>query len=162
MLNDNSYIALVKGKQVTFIHQGASATPDFKYVTSVSVIPFTESGDIIAVRLRHRGIDLPGGHVEPGEQTPEETMNREVMEEACMTIRNAVLAEVVESDYFEHPSYMLLYGAYIDELFDFIPSEEASERVELTREDFIKQYEAGSKKLMAIAVENAWRQLSKN
>jgi 8-oxo-dGTP diphosphatase len=162
MLSDNSYITLVKGRQVTFVHQGSSVMPDFKYVTSVSAIPFTESGNIIAVHLRHRGIDLPGGHVEPGELTPGETMNREVMEEACMTIRDAVLTEVIESDYFKHPSYMLLYGAYVDELFDFVPSEEADERVELTRKDFIRQYEAGSKKLMAIAVENAWRELSKN
>ena len=114
----------------------------------------------MAVRLRHRGIDLPGGHVEPGEQTPEETMNREVKEEACMTIRSAVLTEVIESDYFKHPSYMLLYSAYVDELSVFVPSDEASERIEVTREDFIKQYEAGDKKLIAIAIEDAWRQLS--
>lgn len=162
MNKDNSYVALVKGRRVTFMHQGARTMPDFKHVTSVSTIPFTETGNIMAVRLRHRGIDLPGGHVEPGEQTPEETMSREVMEEACMTIRNAILAEVIESDYFEHPSYMLLYGAYVDELFDFVASDEASERIEITREDFIEQYEAGNKKLIAIAIENAWRQLSKS
>jgi 8-oxo-dGTP diphosphatase len=160
MSKDNSYVADVKGKQVTFRHIGAFSMPDFRAVTSVSVIPFTESGNIVAVRLRHRGIDLPGGHVEPGEQTPQETMDREVMEEACMTVRDAVLTEVIESDFFEHASYMLLYGAYVDALSEFIPSDEASERIELSREDFIRQYEAGSKRLMAFAIENAWRQLS--
>lgn len=162
MDKNNSYFAVVKGKQVVFTHKGVTALPPFKDVTSVSVIPFTASGNIIAVRLRHRGVDLPGGHVEPYEHTPEETMNREVMEEACMTIKDAILVEVIASDYFEHPSYMLLYGAYIDELFDFVPSEEASERIEITQDDFIDQYHAGDRRLMSIAIRNAWRQLSKN
>ncbi len=126
----------------------------------MAVIPFTNEGNIIAVRLRHRGIDLPGGHVEPGETTPEETMNREVMEEACMTIRDTVLVEVIESDFFERPSYMLIYGAYVDKLLPFIPSDEASQRVELTRSEFIDQYEAGNKRLMGVAVENAWHCVS--
>lgn len=133
--------------------------PDFKDVTSVSAIPFTSDGDIMAVRLRHRGIDLPGGHVEAAETTPEETMNREVMEEACMTIKNPVLAEVIESDFFDHPSYMLLYGAYVDELYEFVPSTEASERVVLSQVSFLEQYEAGDKELMRVAIETAWQQL---
>lgn len=103
MQKDNSYVAIVKGKQVTFTHQGLRTVPNFKSVTSVSVMSFTKSGNIVAVRLRHRGIDLPGGHVEPGERAPEETMNREVMEEACMTIRDAVLTEVIASDYLNSP-----------------------------------------------------------
>lgn len=160
MSRDNSYIATVKDKRVTFRHKGAATTPAFKDVTSVSVIPFTASGDIVAVRLRHRGVDLPGGHVESDDRNPQETMNREVMEEAWMTVRDAILVEVIESDYFEQPSYMLLYGAYVDELFDFVPSDEASERVEVSRDDFIERYEAGNKNLMKLAVENAWQQLS--
>jgi 8-oxo-dGTP pyrophosphatase MutT (NUDIX family) len=121
---EQSYVALIKGKQVTFKHTGASVMPPFKNVTSVSVIPFMQDGQIVAVRLRHRGIDIPGGHVEPGETTPEQTMNREVMEEACMTVKNPILAEVIESDYFEHPSFMLLYGAFVDELHNFTTTEE--------------------------------------
>ena len=159
-MDDNSYVTSVKGKQVRFTHKDAVVLPPFQQVTSVAVVPFTKEGAIVAVRLRRRGIDLPGGHVEPGELTPEETLNREVMEEACMTVREPVLTEVIESDYFEQPTYMLIYGAYIDRLLPFTPSEEASERVEATREAFIAQYEAGSKELMALTVERAWRLLN--
>jgi 8-oxo-dGTP diphosphatase len=157
----NSYTALIKDKKVTFKHIGTAITPAFKSVTSVSVIPFTKNGDIVAVRLRHRGIDIPGGHVEPGETTPEQTMNREVMEEAHMTIHNPILIEVIESDYFDHPSYMLLYGAFVDELYEFKPSEDelSYERVVLSQEEFIKRYEAGDRRLMHLAVEMAWKQL---
>ena len=157
----NSYVSVVKGKQVRFTHKGADVLPPFRQVTSVAVVPFTEDGAIVAVRLRRRGIDLPGGHVEAGEQTPQQTMDREVLEEACMTVRDAALAEVVESDYFAQPTYMLLYGAYVDKLFAFTPSDEASERVELPREAFIAQYKAGDKELMAAAIDSAWRQLQK-
>lgn len=157
----SSYVTSVKGKPVRFTHLGAAALPPFEQVTSVAVVPFTKAGTIMAVRLRHRGVDLPGGHVEPGELTPEETLNREVMEEACMTVRDPILTEVIESDYFEHPTYMLIYGAYVDRLLPFTPSDEASERVELTREAFIAQYEAGNTELMARAVESAWRQLNR-
>lgn len=161
MTQDNSYATLVKGKQVTFTHMGSAERPDFKYVTSVSVIPFTEDGDIVVVRLRHRGLDLPGGHVEPHETTPEQTMNREVLEEACITIKNPVLAEVIESDYFDHPSYMLLYGAFVDELHLFsTPEDEMSDgREVVTREEFIRQYEAGNKELMSRAIQTAWQKL---
>ena len=161
MQKNNFYTSLVKGKQVTFRHLGATKLPQFKFVTSVSVIPFTEDGDIVAVRLRHRGLDIPGGHVEPPETTPEQTMNREVMEEACMTIKSPVLVEVIESDYFDYTSYMLLYGAYVDELLPFdTPDDEMSDGREIVSQDeFIKQYDAGSKELMHQAILMAWKKL---
>lgn len=150
-----SYQQEIKGKTVTFRHLGAKTVP-FKQVTSVSVIPFAKNGEIVVVNLRHRGLDLPGGHVELGEKTPEETAKREVMEEACMTIRNLVLVETIQSDFFSTPSYMLLYGAYVDDLQEFIPSREASERLTVTPDMFIELYEAGNKVLMEQAILRAW------
>lgn len=137
----------IKGKTVTFRHLGAKTVP-FEQVTSVAVIPFITSGELVAVNLHRRGLDLPGGHVEPGEKTPEETARREVMEEACMTIRSLVLVDVIQSDLFSTPSYMLLYTAYVDDMQAFVPSSEASERVIVTPEQFIERYEAGNKALM--------------
>lgn len=152
----NSYTQDVKGKNVTFKHLGVVDIP-FEHVTSVSAAPFTENGELVVVNLRHRGLDLPGGHVEPGEKTPEETLNREVMEEACMTIRSPILADVIETDYFDdHPSYILLYGTYVDELQEFTPNRESSERVTISPSAFINQYEAGNKTLMKLAIARAW------
>lgn len=161
MIQDKSYTAFVRGKQVVFTHLGTAEVPNFKHVTSVSVIPFTKDGEIVAVRLRHRGLDIPGGHVEPHETTPEQTMNREVMEEACMTIKSPLLIEAIESDYFDHPSYMLLYGAFVDELHPFATSEDemSDGREIVSQEEFIQQYEAGSKELMGHAMQTAWQRL---
>ena len=150
----DSYTQKVKGKVVTFTHLGAKTVP-FEQVTSVAVVPFTASGQLVVVNLRHRGLDLPGGHVEPGEQTPEETARREVQEEACMTIRSLMLVDVIQSDFFSTPSYMLIYAAYVDELQSFVPSREASERLIVMPEQFVEQYEAGNKAFMERAVTRA-------
>jgi 8-oxo-dGTP diphosphatase len=150
-----SYQQEIKGKAVTFRHLGAKVVP-FERVTSVSVIPFNKNGELVVVNLRHRGLDLPGGHVEPGEKTPEETARREVMEEACMTVRDLVLVETIQSDFFQEPSYMLLYAAYADDLQEFVPSREASERLIVAPDAFIERYEAGNKVLMEQAVTRAW------
>jgi len=157
----NSYQRLVKNKLVTFAHQGNFELPDFKTVTSVAAIPFTKDGRLVVVDLFHRGLDLPGGHVEPGETSPAQTMRREVMEEASMTVKNPVLVEVIESNYFDdHSSYMLLYGVYVDELLDFVVNDESSERVTVSVAEFIQRYEAGDKVLMKKAVDDAWTLLN--
>lgn len=153
----NSYTQRIKGKNVTFVSMGPDVTPPFEQVTAVAAIPFTADGKLVVVNLRHRGLDLPGGHVEPDEATPLQTMNREVMEEACMTVRNPVLAEVIRTDFFDdRQSYILVYGAYVDELHEFIPSEEVSERVMIEPDEFIERYEAGDKRLAKQAIARAW------
>lgn len=157
---NNSHKALVKDKLVTFTHIGNGVLPNFDQVTSVTAIPFTSDGQLVVVNLRHRGLDLPGGHVEPSETSPEQTMNREVMEEASMTIRNSVLIDVIESDYFDdRKSYMLLYAAYVDELKEFVQNDESSERIIISIEDFIQQYTAWDKVLMKDAITRGWELL---
>jgi 8-oxo-dGTP diphosphatase len=99
-MKKNSYVLEINGKQTTFTHKGISAMPLFKQVTSVMVVPFTKEGLIVAVRLRNRGLDIPGGHVEKHERSPEETLRREIMEEACMTIFEPQMTEIIETDYF--------------------------------------------------------------
>jgi len=157
---NNSHQAQVKDKLVTFTHIGSSFLPDFSQVTSVAAIPFTSDGKLVVVNLRHRGLDMPGGHVEPFETTPEETMNREVMEEACMTIRDSVLVDVIESDYFDdRKSYMLLYAAYVDEFKEFVPNDESSERLTISIEDFIQRYTAWDKALIHDVIVRGWKLL---
>jgi len=156
----NVYQTQVKDKLVTFTHIGNKKLPEFSQVTSVSAIPFTKEGKIVAVKLRHRGLDLPGGHVEAYESTPEQTMHREVMEEACMTVKNGVLVDVVESDYFDdRKSYMLLYAVYVDEFKEFIPNEESSERLLVSTDEFIDQHTAWDKALIKDAITRGWKLL---
>lgn len=153
----SSYVQRINGKDVTFVSMGPDVVPAFEQVTAVAAIPFTADGKLVVVNLRHRGLDLPGGHVEPDETTPLQTMNREVMEEAYMTVRTPVLAEVIRTDFFDdRPSYIMVYGVYVDELQEFIPSEEVSERVMIEPDQFIERYEAGDKRLAKQAIARAW------
>jgi len=64
------------GRVVNFLPREKGFMPPFDAVTSVSVVPFTDDGRLVAVLL-DRGIDLPGGHVQEGEQTVEEVARRE-------------------------------------------------------------------------------------
>lgn len=156
----NSYKTTVKGKEVTFTFLGNDTLPLFSSVTSVVAIPFTKEGKLVAVELRHRGLDLPGGHVEPSETSAEQTLRREVLEEAYMTLQAPVFIEAIHSDYYSGKStYMLLYSAYIDELFDFIPNRESSARAIVEPSAFIERYSAGSRELMRQTIDRAWKLL---
>ena len=159
----NSYQSLIKNKLVTFTYRGNSKLPAFKDVTSVAVLPFTTDGHMVIVDLYQRGLDLPGGHVEPYETTPIQTMTREIMEEASITIKAPVLVEVVESNYFEdRVSYMLIYGAFVDRYFEFVPNSESRERVIITKKDFIERYKGNDKILMEKVIDDAWTLLGKD
>ena len=159
----NSYKILVADKLTTFTHKGTGVIPSFEQVSAVFAVPFTNDGNLVAVNLYSRGYDLPGGHVDKGEKTPEETLRREVMEEASMTVRDLVLTEVIESDYFDdHATYLLLYAAFVDEMKDFVVNGETSERIEVSVDEFIANYTVGDRELIRIAIEHAWELLQEN
>jgi 8-oxo-dGTP diphosphatase len=142
----NSYKVLIEDTLTTFTYIGTDMMPPFEQVTAVFAVPFTKEGKIVAVNLFSRGYDLPGGHVDEGEKSPEETLRREVMEEASMTICGLVLSEVIESDYCDdRVSYLLLYAAFVDEIHEFIA-----------------HYTVGDKELTRIAIEHAWKLLQNN
>ncbi len=73
-----------------------------------------------------------------------------------------MLIEVIETDFFDHPSYLLIYAAFVDELLEFdTPSSEMSdERVIIPQEAFIQQYEAGNKRLMSMTIKRGWARLN--
>lgn len=151
----------VKHKLVTFTLIGNDTEPDFKHVTSVAVVAFTNDGRIVAVDLVKRGIDLPGGHVEPGETSALQTLRREVMEEASMTIQDPILVEAIQSDYFDdRHSYMLIYAAFVDELLEFTENHESIRRVILTKEELLAAYTAGDTAILEHVVDVGWKLLT--
>jgi len=82
------------------------------------------------------------------------------MEEATMTIRDAMLAKVIESDFYDDKkSYLLLYTCFVNELFKFEPNDESSERLIMTVKEFIDNYNAGDKELMEHVITNAWKKI---
>ena len=141
---DRKRTELVKGKKVNFTYLPPNEVRDFAKVTSVCVIPFTEDGQMVATII-DRGIDFPGGHVQEGEQTLQETADREAMEEACITLHPIKVVSYVESDFYgsepDQLTYMVVTTAKVKDILPFTPNEEAHGREILSPEAFLERFE---------------------
>ncbi len=91
-----------------------------------------DGGRVLLVKNK-RGWGFPGGHPESGE-TPEETLHREVGEEACVKIKQPVLIGYMEvkdpeNESVEGKHYIQLrYKALVDVVQDFRKEFETSAR----------------------------------
>lgn len=91
MILENTDILKSVGK-VRFVFEDADSYENFENITQSYGLCFNEQGEIIIVNFSAFGSGwiLPGGTIEEGE-TPEDTLHREVMEEADITIENITL-----------------------------------------------------------------------
>ena len=102
-----------------------------------------KDGEVLIIK-NQRGWGFPGGHPESGE-TPEETLRREVAEEAYVTIKNQRLLGYIEvsdpdNQSVEGKHYIQLrYFAELDEVLDFNKEFETSERAFVVAEQ-LPQY----------------------
>ena len=153
---------MTDGRAVTFVQLDPEFVPPFERVTSVSVVPFTDDGRIVAALLR-RGVDLPGGHVQEGETSAEQVARREALEEAGIGLRDIRIALVTQSDYYgsapEDLTYMVMVAARVDAYHEFVPDEESSGRVMLDAEEFLRRYTAGDTAAMRRIIAAARRVL---
>jgi 8-oxo-dGTP diphosphatase len=105
---------------------------------TTAALGFVFDGEsLLLARISGREWDLPGGHIEAGE-TAEETMRREVLEEAGVVVGRARLFAhqhihsddpVPEGFKYPHPdAYMVFYICDVHGLEPFIPTEESVER----------------------------------
>ncbi len=150
------------GRRVTFTPLDPGVLPSAEQVTSVAVVPFAASGELVAVLL-DRGVDLPGGHVREDEDSLEETARREAWEEARVELGPLVPAQVIRSDLYgdapEDLTYMVVYAARVTRLAPFAREHESHGRVLLDPEEFLSRYRAGDPALMRRLVEAAWAAL---
>ena len=98
---------------------------DQKY-TQVSGYVFNDQGELLIVR-NDKTWTIPGGHPEIGE-TILETLNRELMEEACLTLKDINYLGAVEVVENGETYYQLRFTAKVDTLLDFNEEWEISER----------------------------------
>ena len=86
--------------------------------TQVSGYVFNQNNQLLIVK-NGKTWTVPGGHPEAGE-TQEQTLNRELMEEACVTLKDANYIGAVEVVENGETYYQLRYTAKVDELLDSI------------------------------------------
>lgn len=97
-----------------------------KKYTQVSGYIFNNQHELLIVRNESTWT-IPGGHPEQGEN-PLETLNREVLEEACLTITTPHYLGAVEVVENNQIYYQLRYFAQVKEIYPFNQEWEISER----------------------------------
>ena len=85
-----------------------------------------EQGQLLIVKNQNTWT-IPGGHPEAGE-TKEETLKRELMEEACITLKDIHYLGAVEVVENGETYYQLRYTAKVNELLPFQQEWEICER----------------------------------
>lgn len=126
---------------------------DWDRVSFAGAFVFSTDGKLLCLEQPHRGIDIPGGHRDPGE-SPLETLGRETLEEIGVTVKHAqaVLLRECSSPYngIEKPvmAYSVVNGVDpVKAAEDFANRpethrDEVSEIRFLDPDEFIARYEA--------------------
>ena len=116
------------GRELTVTWDDAPMLPPHHQITQASGVCFTDTGKIVLVGSGNGRWSLPGGHPEPGE-TIEETLIREIREEACAVVeRCAYLGSQRVDDPAETvPYFQTRWWARV-RLLPFEPRYETTER----------------------------------
>jgi 8-oxo-dGTP diphosphatase len=140
-MSGDIFRVFLDGREFTLKYLAPDASYDTPAVTSASVVPLLPDGRIV-VAVLDRGIDLPGGHVAMEDESVEETVRREALEEAGVELGPLVLATVIESDYFgpSRLTYMLNYVAKVIGLRPASTEHEPLGRRIVSTEVFLKEY----------------------
>jgi 8-oxo-dGTP pyrophosphatase MutT (NUDIX family) len=131
-------------------------------VTGVKIIAFNDEGKILAVRKRkkfdpNRKLNIISGTHEGDDKNYEETIRREAREEANVTLGRLFLAAVIERKLkgASSTTYHLVMTARVKEFIPYTEYQEPNERFFLTREEFLKRYNAGTPEDMVKLIDMA-------
>lgn len=110
------------------------------------------SDELIVIQLE-RGIDIPGGHVEPFDADIAATAKREAAEEAAIELGEPVyVIGIITSDYKGSAPgdimYMLITVGRVAKINRFMAKFESVNRVQMTPDAFLRKYQAGSQAMM--------------
>lgn len=134
---------------------GGEAIPVDELVTAVFLVAITE-GKILAIR-NERGWDIPGGHVEVGEN-PAIAVARETLEEAGASFSLAEPFAVLSMQ--DGRDLMLFYTTSSFELAAFFPTDDALERAVMPVDEFKNRY-CGPVEVLAWLIDSACVRLSR-
>jgi len=118
-------------------------------ITQVSAICLTAAGQVVLVSADGKSWGLPGGHPEPGE-APEETLRREMSEEACCTVDRAEYLgyQKCTPEGRMKPDCQLRYKCLV-KLEVFRPRHEIGRRRLVPAVDFLKELDWGKSPIAA-------------
>jgi 8-oxo-dGTP diphosphatase len=131
---------LVKGLPVTltWLDVAEVAEIDVADIWGVGVVPFTDNGDVVTVRLR-RGIEIPAGGIERSDADLEATARREAWEEARITLGHLELAQLARVDRRDTDAparYLVFFTGTVRSMPSFEQRHESFERLVVSCEDY--------------------------
>lgn len=133
--------------RVMLTWKASTQLPDRVKITSVHGFCFYEE-KLILVDLKQRGWDIPGGHIDLGEE-PEACFKRETLEEAYVE-GNCELIGYIIVDHSENPNwkesgiypkvgYQVFYKMSVEKLHTFDAQYESTKRI-LIDSNLVSQY----------------------
>ncbi len=133
---------------------------DTDIYTQVSAYVFNDNDEMLIVKNEKEDTwTIPGGHPEIGE-SKEETLKREMMEEACCTLKDINYLGAVHVIEKGKSYYQLRYTAHVDKLELFKQEMEISERKFVKIEDlkkYIKWVDGLTFKKQLLSAINFWK-----
>lgn len=130
----------------TIVSVADAQTDNITLTACVGFVALLEQPDKFVIIKNKRGWDIPGGHIESGEE-PYEAFRRELLEESGCELLQAQPTAVLVSN--KKPGTgILVYKASCAALGDFTPTDEISEVRVVTRDELLDMY-FGDKELMS-------------
>jgi 8-oxo-dGTP diphosphatase len=155
-----TYTETVEGREVHFRLLGnVSSIPPSNKITSAAIIPFLQQDKIVTAVLE-RGLDIPGGHTEAGDEGVVHTIKRETYEEVCVSLADPLyLIGIISSDYkgssLDQITYMLIATGQVNTIDNFEAKFESTSREIVSTDAFIDRYKAGSQEMMKEIIKRA-------
>ena len=140
--------ALWRGLEILHTWEAGSALPAGLPVRQVSGVCFAGAGEVVLVSEDGHAWTLPGGRPE-GHETPQQTLAREVLEEACAEVLACTLLGWQRVDDPREPPYLQLRYAARVRLNDFQPEHETLHRRLVSRQDFLSVLSWGQSPIAA-------------
>ncbi len=142
--------------------EAGATIPPAERVSSVAIVAFDKEGKIVVTGHKLRGWDIPGGHVEPGEEVIQ-ALVREVREEVGGRFTTAKIIARITSNETEGKyadKEMLIFATsdlVMDEVWE--PAEDVAERAVLDSEEVLNGYR-GDRENMRSLIEMARRRIT--
>ncbi len=143
-MSETSYENTPSRFELIFANDGARLELAPGTITATFAFVLNEEGKLLTLQ-NERGWDIPGGHLDEGESVVD-AMHREVLEEACVTIKDLKFFAFIKNN----DTAMSVFTARPNEEKEFVPNAEdpTSDRTWMDIEDFKQVYSGGDKTMM--------------